>query len=478
MLNREEIVKNIKSDHLILKENGDKVILNLDDEKNVLSSLNKLGNKEIKAYLLSEEMPSENSLEPPSIKEMQRLEYVDYEPSSDSGHFRMYPNGQLIFDLLKDWVDYIAKYRLQAMQIESPIIYNWADKEIQEQAGSFHERHYIVRVPDDDSKEFILRFAGDFGLFKMLKDANFSYKMLPLRIYEFSKSFRYEKKGELSGLKRLRAFHMPDIHCFCENLDQGIEEYKNLYKNYIDLANGIGIKYAVAVRVVKDFYEKYEKDLIELASYSNAPVFVEILSDMKHYWAIKHEIQSIDSINGNQQLSTVQFDVKDAKIYGINYIDNSGEKQGCIICHSSIGSIERWIYAVLEEALKKERPELPIWLSPVQLRIIPVSNEKHLEFCKNLDFAGIRYDIDDRDEKVGRKIVRARQEWIPYSIVIGDNELSCENLVVNIRALNEQKIMKKQELIELIKSNCRDMPYRPIAMNKYLSKRPSFVGSL
>ena len=476
-MNREEIIKNIKSEYIILKQDGEEIKLNLKNKKDVIDKLDEVKDDNLKAYVMSEELQSQNNQEPPSIKEMKRLELIDYEPASDSGHFRMYPNGELIFDLLKDWVDYIAKEKLEAMQIDSPIIYNWNDKEIRAQANSFHERHYVVKVPDDDKKEFVLRFAGDFGLFKMLKDANFTYKMLPMRMYEFSKSFRYEKSGELSGLKRLRAFHMPDVHCFCENQEQGMEEYKNLYKKYVDLARGVGIEFAIVVRVVKDFYYKYKSDLVELAKYSNVPLFIEILSEMKHYWAIKHELQAIDSIGENEQLSTVQFDVKDAKVYGINYIDKLGKKQGCIICHSSIGSIERWMYAVLENSLKKEYPVLPLWLSPSQLRLIPVS-DKYIDYCKNLNFEGIRVDIDDREEKVGRKMVRARQEWVPYSILIGEKEISEGKFIVNMREENKQIEMSKEEIEKMIKQKIQKMPFRNLAMNKCLSKRPIFYGGL
>lgn len=476
-MNREEVVKNIKSYYVILDQNGEEIKLNLENKEDVINKLDKLNNKSLKEYVISEELQSQNNKEAPSIKEMRRLELIDYEPSSDSGHFRMYPNGELIFELLKDWVDYIAKEKLEAMQIESPIIYDWNDEEIRSQASSFHERHYMVKVPDDDEKEFVLRFAGDFGLFKMLKDANFSYKMLPMRMYEFSKSFRYERSGELSGLKRLRAFHMPDVHCFCENKKQGMEEYKNLYKKYVDLAKGVGIEFAIVVRVVKEFYEEYREDLVELAKYSDAPVFIEVLSEMKHYWAIKHELQAIDSIGGNEQLSTIQFDVKDAKVYGINYVDKDGKKQGAIICHSSVGSIERWMYAVLEDALKKEYPVLPLWLSPSQLRLIPVS-DKYNEYCKKLDFAGIRVDIDDREEKVGRKMVRARKEWIPYSVLVGEKEVKEGKFIVNIREENKQVEMSKEELEKMIKEKIKDMPFRSLAMNKCLSKRPIFYGNM
>ena len=147
---------------------------------------------------------------------------------------------------------------------------------------------------------------------------------------------------------------------------------------------------------------------------------------MKHYWALKSEFQCIDGNDGFVQLSTVQLDVKDAEIYGINYVDNNGEKKGCIICHSSIGSIERWIYSILESALMKPKPELPYWLSPVQLRLIPV-NDNYIAYCEKLasEFikSRVRVDIDDRAERVGKKIRNAEMDWIPYVLVVGEEDV-------------------------------------------------------
>jgi threonyl-tRNA synthetase len=146
------------------------------------------------------------------------------------------------------------------MEIGSPLFYNKADEQILAQCGSFHERHYSVRVPDDPNKEFILRFAADFGLFKMVQQAQFSYKQLPLRFFEYSSNFRYEKSGELSGLKRDRFFHMADIHCFCKDEEQAIKEYKEICCKYEDLNSGMGIKYANVLRIVDVFYDKFKNE--------------------------------------------------------------------------------------------------------------------------------------------------------------------------------------------------------------------------
>lgn len=476
--NREEIVKDINKDYLLLLPDGEEILLDLSNREEVLSKLQKYGYEELIDYVKAEELPGEDKAEAPSIKEMKRLELADNESASDSGNHRMYPNGQLMFNLIKDWQERIAKYDLCAMEIGSPLFYNKADEQIIAQCGSFHERHYSVRVPDDPNKEFILRFAADFGLFKMVQQAQFSYKQLPLRFFEYSENFRYEKSGELSGLKRDRFFHMADIHCFCKDEQQAINEYKDICKKYEDLNSGMGIKFANVLRIVNVFYDKYKNDLLEIVKYAGRPLFIERLDKMKHYWAMKHEWQSIDSVHGNQQLSTVQFDVKEGKVYNIAYADENGEKQNCVIIHSSVGAIERCMYAILEEALKLERPVLPLWLSPVQLRIVPVNNEAHLGYCQNLNFDGIRFDIDDRNEKLGKKLVRARQEWVPYVVVIGENEINGGKFKINDRLNNQVLEMDKEELDAFIHNQIKSYPYRPLALSKFLSKRPSFYGAI
>ncbi|MEM3675131.1 MAG: threonyl-tRNA synthetase editing domain-containing protein, partial [Candidatus Methanomethyliaceae archaeon] len=155
---------------------------------------------------------------PAHIKLMKRLELVDYEPASDVGHFRFYPKGTVIKDSLEEFAFDIAIRDLKAFKIETPFLYRLDEPDIAEQASKFRERDYRLEV---DKKPFTLRFAGDFGLFRMMKDVTMSYRQLPVRVYELSPSFRLEQSGECVGLKRLRSFTMPDVHCFCTNLEQG-----------------------------------------------------------------------------------------------------------------------------------------------------------------------------------------------------------------------------------------------------------------
>lgn len=467
---REEVVEKISRHLLILTPEGDELPIDLDDP-NSLSSLD--DGHPLKKFILSEEIGRSKGVEPPSIKAMQRLELVDYEEASDRGHFRMYPKGHLMFKLLEKWAEQIAVDRMGAIQIDTPIMYDWSQPDIRSQGMSFHERHYTLKT--EENREFVLRFAGDFGLFRMMKGATLSYRNLPLRVYEFSKSFRLEQRGELTGLKRLRAFHMPDVHCFVRDIDGGWNEYRHLYKHYSDLADATGVEYAVAFRVVKEFYDKYKQNIVELLKHSGRPALIEVLSEMKHYWAVKHEFNGVDSTGGAVQLSTVQLDVADAERYGIVFVDEDGSKKGCIICHSSIGSIERWMYVLLEEALKKEKPSFPFWLSPTQVRLVPVG-ESFVEDCKALaDAVAARVDIDDTDDSVGKKIRNAEREWVNMIIVVGDKEKASGQFPVRLRS-GEMKLMTREQLIAEVERLSAGYPRAGLPLPMLLSKRPVFRG--
>jgi len=467
---REEVVEKIAKTFYILTPEGEEFPVDLENIDS-LKILDK--HPSLKKFILSEEIGRTKGEEPPSIRAMQKLELVDYEEASDRGHFRMFPKGHLVFSLLEAWAQEIALDRIGAIQIDTPVLYDWSFPDIRSQGMSFHERHYTLKT--DENREFVLRFAGDFGLFRMMKGATLSYRNLPLRVYEFSKSFRLEQRGELTGLKRLRAFHMPDVHCFSKDIDDGWKEYMLLYKNYSDLADATGVEYAVAFRIVQGFYDNYKGNLIELLKYSKKPALIEVLSEMKHYWAVKHEFQGIDSVGGAVQLSTVQLDVEDAERYGIVYADSDGKKKGCIICHSSIGSIERWIYVLLEEALKHEKPELPFWIAPTQIRLIPV-NEEFVGDCDRLaDQIDARVDIDDMDDKVGKKIRNAEMEWINMIIVVGEKEKASGQFPVRVRS-GDQNMMTLEQLKAEVARLSKGYPRARLPLPRYLSKRPTFRG--
>jgi threonyl-tRNA synthetase len=206
---------------------------------------------------------------------------------------------------------------------------------------------------------------------------------------------------------------------------------------------------------------------------------------MSHYYAVKNEFQAITANGANVQISTVQWDIKDGERFDIGYIDEQGHKNPCaVIIHaSSFGSIERALCAILENiAIDAEQgiaPMFPLWLSPTQVRVIPIS-EKHippaLDVVQKFSSGNIRVDIDDHDETLSRKIRDGEKEWIPYLVVVGDKEVQSGILSVRSRAPKAQLKLPVEELAQMIHEQTQGMPFREMMFPKELSKRPMFVG--
>jgi threonyl-tRNA synthetase len=193
---------------------------------------------------------------PPHIRLMQDHELVDYEPASDAGNFRWYPKGYLVKKLLEEQIDDVLN-SYGAMQVETPIMYSFKHPALARYLDKFPARQYTVL---SDKSEYFLRFAACFGQYLMKHDMQISYRQLPIRLYELTHySFRREQTGELTGLKRLRSFTMPDMHTLCADIPQAIAEMLNQVKLSFQWMDNLGYsrdEYVVALRVVKEFYEQ------------------------------------------------------------------------------------------------------------------------------------------------------------------------------------------------------------------------------
>ncbi len=424
---------------------------------------------------------------PPHVELMKKLQIADYEGASDSGHMRYYPKGRLIKSLIEEFV---TKKCIEygAMEVETPIMYSRDHPTLRRYLERFPARQYIIK---GDKREFFLRFAACFGQFLMCSDAIITYKNLPLKIYELTRySFRKEQRGELVGLRRLRAFTMPDMHTLVKDIEQAKQEFMNQYKLSVEVLKAIGLNpedYEVAIRITKDFYEENKEFIKAISEILNKPILIEMWDRRFFYFVLKFEFNFVDALDKASALSTVQIDVENAERYNISYVDENGEKKRPLILHCSVsGAVERCIYALLEKAyiMKEEGklPMLPVWLSPTQVRIIPLS-EKYLDYslkiAERLRKENIRVDVDDRDETLGKKIRDAATEWVPYIAVIGENEVNSGRLTVTVReesTLNKQKKveMTVEELVKIVRSKCENKPFKQLPLPLMLSNRPSF----
>ena len=339
-----------------------------------------------------------------------------------------------------------------------------------------------------DDKEFFLRFSADFGQFLLMSDATVSYKQLPFRFYEITRySFRRELSGELTGLKRLRAFTMPDMHTMCADIDQAKDEFKNQFDFCMAVLDSIGIRqgsYEAAIRLTEEFWRENGDFIKYLVKTFGKPVLIEMWNFRYAYFDPKFEFNIVDSMGKATALSTVQMDHENGKRYNMTYIDANSNRQFPIILHDSpSGAIERVIYALLEQAAEEEKkgktPSLPLWLSPTQVRLIPLA-DRHLEKCvetaKSMSERGLRVDVDDTDASLGKKVRNAEQNWIPYVCVIGDREIESNKLSVRIRGKLGQSEMSREELEQEILVSVGEMPKAPLSLSMMLSKRPIFRG--
>ena len=164
---------------------------------------------------------------PPHVELMRRLELVDYEPGSDPGNMRFYPKGRLIKSLLENYVlDRAAD--MGAMEVETPIMYDMDHPTLKKYLDRFPARQYQIEA---DKKRLFLRFAACFGQFLMGHDMTISYKSMPLKMFEITRySFRREQRGELVGIRRLRAFTMPDMHTLTRDMNSAVEEFRKQYE--------------------------------------------------------------------------------------------------------------------------------------------------------------------------------------------------------------------------------------------------------
>ncbi len=474
-----EAEEKIKSSWFIIKPDGNMVPVEEFDFKGY-ENLRKFANYEISKSRAAQQTP-------PHVTLMRKLEIADYEDASDPGNFRWYPKGNLIKSLIEDFVtDKVIEYG--ALKVETPIMYDLEHPALANYLHRFPARQYIVKSED---KDLFLRFSACFGQFLMLHDAQISYKHLPLKIYELTHySFRREKSGELAGLRRLRAFTMPDCHALCANTEQAKEELIKRFKLSMETLEGIGLKrddYELAVRFTSDFLSENRDFIISLVSLFGKPVLAEMWDERFFYFVFKWEFNFVDNLDKASALSTDQIDVENAERYGITYVDESGEKRAPLILHCSpSGAIERDIYALLEKAYKIQKmgevPMLPLWLSPTQVRVIPVSEsffKEAEEIANELIGQNVRADWDDRPLTMQKKIREAEMEWVPYIIVVGQKEVETKILAVRDRRLKgERKIrrMKLEELIGEIKEEVRGKPFKPLTLPAALSKRPRFYG--
>lgn len=320
-----------------------------------------------------------------------------------------------------------------------------------------------------DEEEYMLRPMTCPHHFELYLSKPRSYRELPMRIAEIAKLYRYEQSGELAGLVRVRSFCLSDAHIICADDEQAKSEVKGALDLIEHMASVFGLVkgedfwYRLSLGDRKDD-KKYYKD--DAAWDRSEEILRSVLKEQNvkfseaeneaAFYGPKIDVQMKDVRGKENTAFTVQYDFVMPKRFALNYINNEGKEQESIVIHrSSIGAIERSMAFLIEKYAGK----FPLWLSPVQVRVIPIAdrhNDKAREFITLLREKAIRCDIDTSPETFGKKIRNAKTEFVPYFIILGDKDIEAGKVTLESRDHGQIGQVTIEEAVERISKEIKE----------------------
>ena len=339
------------------------------------------------------------------------------------------PNGSIVRKELENYI-YHKEQKLGYSHVYTPCV---GTVDLYKTSGHWdHYKENMFPSMKVDDEEFVLRPMNCPHHMLIYGNTIHSYRELPIKIGEFATDCRYEASGAVKGLERVRCMCQNDAHLFVRP-DQIKQEFKEVVSLILDVYKDFGLKnytFRLSLRDPEDKHKYFDDDemwnnaeneLREVLNEIGVP-YHEAIGEAAFYGP-KLDVEVKPAVGPEVTLSTCQLDFLLPRRFNLSYIDNNGEKKVPVVLHRAIfGTFDRFTAFILEET----KGALPLWLSPVQINIIPVNNEYHLEYATNLlnklRDKEFRVELDSRDEKMGYKIREAQTKKIPYTLVLGNNE--------------------------------------------------------
>ena len=373
------------------------------------------------------------------------------------------PNGAVIRKELENYI-YEKERNLGYEHVYSPCV---GTVDLYKTSGHWdHYKENMFPMMKVDDEEFVLRPMNCPHHMLVFKNKLHSYRDLPVRIGEFATDFRYEASGAVKGLERVRCMCQNDAHLFVTP-EQIKEEFKKVVSLILDVYKDFGIKdykFRLSLRDPEDKKKYFDDDkmwneaeakLREVLNELNVDYF-EAVGEAAFYGP-KLDVEVKPAVGPEVTLSTCQLDFLLPRRFDLSYIDNKGEKKTPVVLHRAIfGTFDRFTAFLIEET----KGAFPTWIAPVQVNIIPVNNNYHLEYAneiyKMLKDASVRVELDDRDEKLSYKMRESQTKKIPITLILGDKERD-ENLVSyrrhgSLKTYSVTKDTFKELLLNEIKS--------------------------
>ena len=368
------------------------------------------------------------------------------------------PNGAIIRKELENYI-YAKERKMGYKHVYTPCV---GTVNLYKTSGHWdHYKENMFPSMKVDEEEFVLRPMNCPHHMLIYGNELRSYRDLPIRIGEFATDFRYEASGAVKGLERVRCMCQNDAHLFVRP-DQIGEEFKKVVELILDVYKDFGLtnyKFRLSLRDKED-KEKYFDDDEMWNTAENK--LREVLNDYgceyteaigeAAFYGPKLDVEVKPAVGPEVTLSTCQLDFLLPRRFDLSYIDKDGTKKTPVVIHRAIfGTFDRFTAFLLEET----KGVLPLWLSPVQVNIIPVNNEYHTEYSneiyKLLEENGIRVKIDLRDEKLSYKMRESQTNKIPYTLILGDNEKEDNLVSYRLFGTKDTISMDKNEFVKHLK---------------------------
>ena len=373
------------------------------------------------------------------------------------------PNGFTLWNLLEN---YIRDKELKRgyVHVQTPPLGN-----VNLYKTSGHLEHYkdsMFPIMEVEDEEYVLRPMNCPHHMVMYSNDIHSYKELPIRIAEIARDCRYESSGSLKGIERVRSFCQNDCHIFCTP-DQIESEFKGVVDLILEVYKELGIsnyKFELSLRDPEDKVKYHPDDeMWNLAENKLREVlndlgveYVEKIGEAAFYGP-KLDVQVKPVVGNEVTLSTWQLNFCLPAKFDLKYVDADGSKKTPVVIHRAIlGTLDRFIALYLEET----KGNLPLWLAPVQMKVIPVNNKYHLEYASQitnmLKENNIRVKLDDREEKLGYKLRESQIEKVPMTIILGQNEVDNNTISFRRHASEETTTLAIDEFINLINEEIKN----------------------
>ncbi|MCI6215688.1 MAG: threonine--tRNA ligase [Mollicutes bacterium] len=361
------------------------------------------------------------------------------------------PKGMILKnELISYWREVHTRRGYQ--EIETPTMLS---RELWETSGHwdhYKENMYTTKI---DDKDFAIKPMNCPGAMLVYNNSLHSYKDLPVRIGELGHVHRHEASGALNGLFRVRAFTQDDAHILCR-FDQLEDEIKGVMDLFDEVYNVFGLTYRIVLSTRPDdyigekkFWDESERILSEACKHSGHEYTINPGDGA--FYGPKLDFKLKDSMGRTWQCGTIQLDVNLPHRFGCYYIDENGNKVEPVMLHRVVfGSIERFIGILIENY----GGAFPTWLSPVQVKLLPVNPSIQGEYAKKVEEVlkqnGVRVELDDSNEKLGYRLRNAQVEKVPFTLVLGDKEVEDNSVTYRVFGEQKQVTVSLDKFVELI----------------------------